>query len=313
MDKTLAPEGASVRQRMGRLGGRAAGRVPPLLFTTAAAIIEATPPRVRYPIAALAGRVCYYLMPRTRRIALQNYAQVLGGRPDEARVKRVARHAFGNYAKMVTDFILMPNLSAPDIRRMIQPQGVEHLDQALAAGRGAILIMPHLGSWDLAAASASVHGYVINAVTETLRLTQLNRLIVRARERIGMRVVPVEPNPVRRLLGALHRNEPVALICDLNKGNPGGVSVNFFNRRTLLPGGPVALALKTGAPIIPVWARRLPNNRYVVQVEPALKLRTSDNPGLDLTTNIEAVARFFERAIRTAPDQWYVFMPVWEP
>ncbi len=299
--------------RRASLGDGLLGAVPPLLFRTAAAVIAASPPRIRYPAAALAGRACYYLMPRTRRVALENYAQVLGGTPSEARVKRVARHAFGNYAKMVADFILMPSLSAPDIRRMIEAQGIEHLDQALAGGRGAILVVPHLGSWDLAAAAASVHGYVINAVTETLRLSPLNRLIVRARERIGMRVVPAQPNPVRRLLQALRRNEPVALVCDLNKGQAGGIPVTFFNRPTMLPGGPVALALKTGAPIVPVWARRLPNNRYVAQVEPALPLRQTGDPQLDIRANMEGIVDFFERAIRAAPDQWYVFMPVWRP
>jgi len=287
------------------------GAVPPLLFRAAAAVIGATPPRIRYPVAALAGRACYYLMPRTRRIALQNYAQVLGGTPGEARVKRVARHAFGNYAKMIADFILMPSLTAPGIRRMIEPKGIEHLDRALAGGRGAILVLPHLGSWDLAAAAGGVHGYAVHAVTETLRLSPLNRLIVRARERIGVRVVPVEPNPVRHLLRALRRNEPVALVCDLNKGQPGGVPVTFFNRPTMLPAGPVALALKTGAPIVPVWARRLPNNRYVAQVEPALPLRRTGDRRLDVRANMEGIVKFFERAIQAAPDQWYVFMPVW--
>lgn len=296
---------------VGRVSSLAVGAVPPMLFRGAAGLIGATPPAVRYPVAALAGRLCYYLMPRTRRIALQNYAQVLGGTPREARVKRVARHAFGNYAKMVADFIVMPSLTAPDIRRMIEPQGTEYLDQALAGGHGAILVTPHLGSWDLAAAVAGVHGYVVNAVTETLHLTQLDRLIVHARERIGMRVVPSRPNPVRLLLEALRRNEPIALVCDLNKGHPGGVEVDFFNRPALVPGGPVALALKTGAPIVPVYARRLPNNRYVAQVEPPLPMRVTGDPQLDLRVNTEAIVRFFERAIKAHPDQWYVFMPVW--
>ncbi len=297
--------------RVAELRSQALGTVPLFLFRAAAAIIGAAPSQIRYPAAALAGRACYYLMPRTRRIALQNYAQVLGGTPREARVKRVARHAFGNYAKMVADFILMPSMTIPDIRRMIEPEGAENLDQALAAGRGAILVLPHLGGWDLAAAAAVVHGYVVNAVTETLHLTQLNRLIVGARERIGMRVVPIRPNPMRLLLEALRRNEPVALVCDLNKGNPGGILVNFFNRPAVLPGGPAALALKTGAPIVPVYARRLPNNRYIARVEPALPLHQTGDRDLDLKINTEAIVRFFERAIQAYPDQWYVFMPVW--
>src|SRR2546428_546724 len=106
-------------------------------------VVRVLPPAVRYPLAALLGRCAFYAMPRRRQIAMANYGQVLGLPPDHPRTKRTARHAFGNYAKLVADFILMDSLSPEAIRALVRAEGVEHLDRALAQGKGAIAVTAH--------------------------------------------------------------------------------------------------------------------------------------------------------------------------
>src|SRR5437667_10364680 len=105
---------------------------------------RALPPRVRYPVAAVTGRCAFFLMPRRRRVAFENFGQVLGLPWNDPLVKRTARHAFGNYFKMFADFMLMYTLKPEQIRRMVRPQGRERIDRALAEGKGVLVVTAHV-------------------------------------------------------------------------------------------------------------------------------------------------------------------------
>lgn len=282
-----------------------------VLFRLGNLVVRALPPAVRYALAALVGRVAYYGLPRRRHIALQNYAQVLGLPADHPLTKRTARHAFGNYAKLVADFLLMVSLSPEAIRRLVRTESVEHLDRALAQGRGAIAVTAHVSNWDILAAAAAVRGYVVNAVTEELPGSRFNSLVIQSRERIGMRVIPLASSgAVRAIMRALGRNEVVALASDLYRGDHG-VRVTFFGRPLSFPAGPAAIALRTGAPLVPVWVHREPDNRYVAEVEAPLEVSRGGDHTRDLQLTTQRIAQFFERIIRRTPDQWFVFLPLW--
>ena len=279
------------------------------LFRLGNWIIRTLPPRLRYPLAALTGRCAFYLMPRRRRIAYENYGQVLGVPWSDPLAKRTARHAFGNYFKMIADFMLMYSLSPEEIRRMVRPEGIEHIDRALAGGKGAIVVTAHIGNWDMLAAASAVYGYPISAVVNELRAGGINDLVITSRKRIGMGIIPLAGS-LRNIIKALARNELVALASDLYSGDRG-VSVTFFNRPATMPAGPAAIALKTGVPIIPVWLRRRPDNLYVAEVEAPLEVSRTGDHAQDIQVTTERIVQFFERIIRREPDQWLVFLPVW--
>jgi KDO2-lipid IV(A) lauroyltransferase len=282
----------------------------PRLFRLGNWVMRALPPGVRYPLAALTGRGAFYLMPRRRRVAQENFGQVLGLPVNDPRVKRTVRHAFGNYFKMFADFMLMVSLKPEEIRRMVRPEGQERLDRVLALGKGAIVVTAHVSNWDILAAASAVYGYPISAVTNELPSDGLNELVVASRERIGMKMIRLGPGSLRQILKSLGKNELVALASDLYSGDRG-VRVPFFNRPAMFPAGPAAIALKTGAPIIPVWIRRQPDNLYVAEIEEPIEVsRTGDN-ARDVLATTERIVQFFERIIRREPDQWLVFLPVW--
>jgi Kdo2-lipid IVA lauroyltransferase/acyltransferase len=283
----------------------------PPLFRLGNFVIGVLPPRARYPIAALTGRVAFLCMPKRRRIAFENFGQVLGLPWNHPVTRRTAQRAFGNYFKMIADFILMDSLSPDQIRAMVHPNGRERLDQALAQNRGAVVVTAHMSNWDILAAAAAVYGYPINAVTNELPSGGLNGLVVASRARIGMKMISLGPGSLRSIMKALQRNELVALASDLY-GGERGISVPFFNRPALFPPGPASIALKTGAPIIPVWVRRQPNNTYIAEVEAPLEVSRTGDLVRDIQVTTERIVEFFERIIRQEPDQWLVFLPVWK-
>jgi KDO2-lipid IV(A) lauroyltransferase len=282
----------------------------PRLFRLGNWVMRALPPGVRYPLAAVTGRCAFFVMPRRRRVAFENFAQVLGLPANDPLVKRTARHAFGNYFKMFADFMLMYSLTPEQIRAMVRPAGRERIDKVLSEGKGAIVVTAHVSNWDILAAASAVYGYPVSAVTNDLPSGGLNELVVASRERIGMKMIGLGPGSLRQILKALARNELVALASDLYSGDRG-VRVPFFNRPATFPSGPAAIALKTGAPILPVWIRRQPDNLYVAEVEDPIEVsRTGDNAH-DVQVTTERIVRFFERIILREPDQWLVFLPVW--
>ena len=282
----------------------------PRLFKLGNLVMRALPPGVRYPLAAVTGRAAFYAMPRRRRIAFENFAQVLALPSNHPAVRHTAHRAFGNYFKLFADFMLMVTLEPEEIRRMVTPEHRERLDRVLSQGKGAIVVTAHVSNWDMLAAASAVYGYPINAVTNELPSGGLNQLVVASRERIGMKMIPLGPGSLRQILKALARNELVALASDLYSGERG-VRVPFFNRPALFPAGPAAIALKTGAPIIPVWIRRSPNNLYVAEVEEPIEVSRTGDTDRDIQVTTERIVRFFERIIRREPDQWLVFLPVW--
>ena len=118
-------------------------------YRLSAKVLRAVPPGLRHAAARPGGAAWFWLSTRQRRAALENYAAVLGRERSDPEVARIARRAFQNYGRMLTDFLLIGSLSPEELRQRMSIDGLDHVDAALARGRGAIMAVPHMGSWDL--------------------------------------------------------------------------------------------------------------------------------------------------------------------
>lgn len=238
-----------------------------------------------------------------RNAALDNYAAVLGRERADPEVARVARRAFQNYGRMLMDFLLISSLTPEELLKHVTLDGREHLDAAVAKGRGAIIASPHMGSWDMVGSYGGALGYSISAVAERFP-GSLNDAVVRTRQRFGVNVIPLGRSAVRGITDALRKNHLVGLMCDLEQGP--GVKVEFFGRRAVVPGGPAAIALKTGAALLPVSQYATFPGHYHSHVDPPISV-TADETKESLT---QRVVTRFEDFIREHPDQWYAFRPM---
>jgi len=266
-------------------------------------VLRAVPAGLRHAAATPGGTAWFWLSAAQRRAALDNYATVLGVDSSDPRAAQVAKRAFQNYGRMLMDFLLMDDLSPEDINARMSVDGLHHLDVSLSAGRGLILALPHMGSWDMAAAFASVQGYPISAVAERFP-GSLDEAVVGARRRLGMDVIPLGRSAVRSIMAALAANRMVALLCDLEQGP--GVTVRFFGRRAVVPSGPAAFALKTGAALVPTFVYGIGDGKYHGHVHQPLAWSPSDTKE-SLT---QRIIDCFEDFIKERPDQWYAFRPM---
>jgi phosphatidylinositol dimannoside acyltransferase len=275
-------------------------------YSVGAQILRAVPPGLRHAAAAPGGSAWFWLSAGQRRASLDNYAAALGRDPSDPEVARVARGAFQNYGRMLTDFLLLGSLTPDELLRRVTLDGREHLDAALARGRGAIMAVPHMGSWDMAGAYGGALGYPISAVTERFP-GSLNDAVVRTRQRFGLNVIMLGRSAVRGITQALQANSIVALLCDLEQGP--GVSVRFFGKRSIVPGGPAAIALKTGAALMPACQYATTPGHHHVHVDAPLTLAEGETKeGL-----MQRVVNRFEDFITERPQQWYAFRPMFTP
>ena len=272
-------------------------------YKAGARILRVVPPGLRHAAAGPGGAAWFWLSAAQRRAALDNYAAALGRERDDPEVGRVARRAFQNYGRMLMDFVLLDSLSREEVVARMAVDGREHLDAALRQGRGVILVLPHMGSWDMSAAYAAAIGYRVLAVTERFP-GSLNDAVVESRGRFGMEIVPVGRPAVRSILERLESNGIVALVCDLEQGP--GVAVSFFGRAATVPSGPASLAMKTGAVLLPIYQYATTRGRQQARIDTPVGVSEGDTKAAVMQHVIER----FEGYIREHPDQWYAFRPM---
>ena len=213
-------------------------------------VVRALPPGFRHAVAAPGGAAWYWLSARAaarRAGELRRGARPRPAPTPRSRASRGARfRTTGGCSSTSCSWAASPRRSSS---QRMTVDGREHLDAALAGGRGAIMAVPHMGSWDMAGSYAGALGYPICAVAERFP-GSLNDAVVRTRQRFGLERDHAGPiGGPRRSPRRSQANGIVALLCDLEQGP--GVDVRFFGRRAVVPGGPAAIALKTGAALMP--------------------------------------------------------------
>ena len=272
-------------------------------YSASARLLRAAPAGWRHAAASPGGAAWFVLSGAQRKAALDNYAAALGVDRSDPEVARVARRAFQNYGRMLMDFILLGSLTPQELVARITIDGRDHLDEALSRGRGAIMAVPHMGSWDMAGSYAGAVGYRIAAVADRFP-GSLNDAVVKTRQRFGLNVITLGRSAVRSIMDALASNSIVALLCDLEQGP--GVPVKFFGRTAIVPGGPAAIAIKTGAPLMPACQYATSPGRYHIHLDAPLAMSAGDTKEGVMQRVIDRFGDF----IKERPDQWYAFRPM---
>lgn len=257
-------------------------------------------------------------LPRRRALALGGKVGVLAGwmlRKERERVRRhwhlafgdgasdrVTRQVFVDLGKNAVDALRLRTTSAEELQGVIREEGFEHFDRALAQGKGVIALTGHIGNWELLGAYVVMRGYPLHVVGRRLNPPQLDRLVVENRERAGVRNI-ARGKSTRTILYALRNREMVGFLIDQDT-KVDGVFVDFFGRPAYTPVGPVVLAMKTGAPIVPVAIHREVDDTHHVVVREAISLVRTGDEMEDRRVNTERCSRALERFIREHPTQW---------
>jgi lauroyl/myristoyl acyltransferase len=269
------------------------------------------PERPGRSLFELAGVAAFRLFAGARRTVEENLSRVLGEPPGSPILEVAAKEVFRSYGRYWFDSFHVRVLPDEEVLARFRIEGVEHIDRAVEAGKGAVLALPHMGNWDVAGHWLHLRGYRMVAVAERLRPRALYELFYRHRVALGMQIVPLAD---RRALGEelarrLAANELLTLVADRAlRGR--GVAVEMFGATRPLPAGPAALSLTTGSPLIPAAIYEDDGGWRCVIGSP-LSIEPTGQRRDDVAALTRALATEFERSIAAAPTQWHMLQPAW--
>lgn len=214
---------------------------------------------------------------------------------------------FVNHTRNIVEMFTASRRTADEIAEVVTSDGLDVLADAIAAGRGVVLVTVHVGNWEFGALYLGLLGYRLFAVAGV----QMNRFLTGAlrdvKEQRGITIVNPE-HSYRTLFRALQTNGIVALLVDGDIFLEG-VETEFFGRRVTLPTGAVRLARKAGSPIVGAYCRNLGAGRHRIHIE---RIISADE--ITELTDSEVLVRLYnvaERFIRSNFDQWCIFRDFW--
>ena len=278
------------------------------LFKLGATILEHLPERFD---VALARRLGVWLGNRTSGSAhlAANLTRVLASPssgPTPELLARYVRRGLANYGQYWAEGAKLPALTQRTITsRFIIAEGLEHLEDAFALGRGVVIALPHVGSWEWGGSFIASLGMPMTAIAEELEPPELFEWFTAKREAIGIHIEGLNSQVSSKLLSVLKAGGVVGLLCDRDIQG-GGVEVEFFATRVTLPGGPATLALRTGATLLAAACYTGPGRDHFAVVTPPIAAQREGRLREDVTRVTQLVARELEGLIRRAPEQWHV-------
>lgn len=251
------------------------------------------------------GGLLFKTLKKRRERALSNLAMAM---PELSVSEResLCREVFRHYGRVTADFLTWGERSNDELLSQITVEGKEHLDAAVAAGKGILVVSAHLGHWERLSFWLSVHGYKLTVVARDVRNSDLNQKVNSLRTRTGTIVLP-RGGAARGILEAMRRNEIVAMLPDQSDDE---VYVPFFGQPAGTAKGPGVIQVRTGATIVPTVCYYDGPGKYTLRFHPPVEgLDGFDSEATGVTA---AVTAKIEEMIRERPEQWLWFHDRWK-
>jgi KDO2-lipid IV(A) lauroyltransferase len=244
-------------------------------------------------------------------LTLRNLDDCLGNDTSPRERKGIAKRVFSNVAVSAVEAIWMSRWNTLRDWLRIEVEGIEHVDAAMAGGRGVVSFSAHFGNWEVMTAVMAQLGYPVYMVARELKDPRLDSWVRQVREACGIRVIQRGKSPLR-LLNVLKEGGTLAILVDLDTRSGRGVFVDFFGRPAYTPVGPFVLARKTGAALLPVLCYRESLNRLRISFDAPWEVPRSEDAEADIREAAERATRFLEKRIRERPEQWAWFHKRWK-
>ncbi len=267
-------------------------------------IVRVIPAGCLYAFAKGIAALAYVFAVKQRKIALDSLSIAFGREKSRQEIEKIAKDCFTYMAKSAVELMFV--FDKPHIlREQVEITGRENLDKAKALGRGVILVSAHFGNFPLLLGKLAVEGYKAGGIMRPMHDAKVEKIFLEKRERFGVKTIYSQPRNecVNNTIAALRNNELVFIPIDQNFGT-GGVFVNFFGEKAATATGPVILAQRTGAAIVPCFIIRQPGDKHKIIFEAELELIEGKGPQDTILVNIQRLTGIIESYIRRYPAEW---------
>lgn len=276
-------------------------RVEYAVVRAVAAAVRLLPLSAARAAGAALGRAAYHVDRFHRRVALDNLSHAFPSK-SEAERRAVARAMFAHFGSVLLELMKFGSMSGDEILGRFDVDGEERARHAYERGRGVLFFTGHFGYWELSGIAHPLLLGPLAVLARPLDNARLHAMLERIRTRTGNTVI-YRQGAIRKVLRELAANRGIAMLIDQHLHTPDAVYVDFFRRPAATTSALAALALRTGAPVIPVFALPLPHGRYRLIYEHPVEPPHADSP--------DAVREFTQRCtdvlemyVRRHPELW---------
>ncbi len=276
-------------------------RLEELLVRLVLAIVRLMPMRTVRRAGHAIGHLTFHIDRFHRRIARENLTHAFPSRtPDQ--IEAIARAMFAHFGAVLLELLKFGTLTEEDMVRLVDVEGAERVNQAYQLGRGVLLFTGHFGYWEVHGLMQPLQARRVSVLARPLDNPHLHEMLERIRRRTGNGVI-YRQGAIRKVLRELAANHGVAMLIDQHLHTPDAIYVDFFGRPAATTNALAALALRTGAPVIPAFALPISGGRYRLVYEHPVEPPREDTPDAirDFTQRCTDVLEMY---VRRHPELW---------
>jgi lauroyl/myristoyl acyltransferase len=279
------------------------------LYRLGGIIVPRTPPALGYALCRFIGGVLYQFNQPARANIELNLQRIMGPQTPPDEIKRRTRLTFNTLLYNYFDLFRLPALDNAAVNRLVTVSGWDHVETALAEGRGVVMTSAHLGNIEIVLYAMLLRGLAITIPVERVEPPELFDYISALRTSTGLKLIPVD-GPLLDLIRTLKKGGVAGLAGDRDITGAGRV-MDFFGYPAHLPDGHVRLALKTGAPLVVGFGCRNANHTYQASFLPAFHPPAEGAAEERVTASLKYIIAEMEKAIAQNPEQWTVTISIW--
>jgi KDO2-lipid IV(A) lauroyltransferase len=258
------------------------------------------------------GNVIYSFDLDHRKVAFQNLHTAFGQEKSASEIRGIAKRTFQNLGMMAVEFFRIPRMDMETFKRRVKMEGLAEALALLEKKKGALLLIGHFGNWEMMGLMSKVIGNPIIVLAKPMKKNQwVDRFITQIRSASGLEVISTV-NASRKVIRALSQNRVVGILIDQRAKRSEGIWADFFGRKAPTTPGLAVLAMKTGAPVLPVFMIRNGFQKHRLIVKEPLELIHTGDIKKDVEANTQLFNHTLESMIREYPDQWFWVHRRWE-
>jgi len=277
------------------------------LFLPLGWLLAHVPARAGLWIGRRLGDLIWLVLPRRQAMTLANLARAFGRERSLSELRRLGRHSFEHLGMNVVEACVFFFRAPTVLLSRVELCGMEHVHAAATLGKGILLLTAHYGNWELLAASHTLTIFPLSVVVRPMDDPLMDRVVERFRLRSAVELI-AKRQALPEIRDALRRGRMVGILLDQNASRAEGVFAPFFGIPASTSKALAVISLRTGAPVVPVFIRRVEGGRHRVEVQPVIPSPAAG----DVADYTAAFNRSIEAAVRRAPEQWFWMHNRWK-
>jgi KDO2-lipid IV(A) lauroyltransferase len=256
----------------------------------------------------------YHIAAKHRLIALHNLRHAFPEK-DMKELIRIAKGVYRNLAITAAEFFSLPSITRENVHEWVEMEGLEHFEAGVARGKGLLTIIAHFGNWELMPVTFP---FFLRFPTKTSYIVYrpldspiLDNMVEYVRTINGHEMIP-KGGSGKRIMTLLKENHAIAILSDQNVSTREGVFVDFFGRPACTGVGLAVLALRSRAPILPMFMARQKSGKYKFIMKPLIEISETGDYERDILENTQRFTKVVEDVVREYPDQWFWIHQRWK-